>query len=254
MGDNRRIFTTNEKMVLFNEVDGRCPKCGKVLAYKKNNNINKAFEVAHIYPANPLPVEATLLINEERLSEDVNSLDNVIALCSICHKHFDNPRTIEEYRSMVRLKKKLKLDADLKNSYAHFNIESEINEILKELNDELVETELIQLNLDSLKIDQKANETLSYTLKRSIKNDVVDYFDYIRKLFIEMDKITPHKFNILASQVRGFYYRCMQSNPDQDYVFYALVDWLDNKTHSNYSNRVCEIIISYFIQDCEVFS
>lgn len=25
MGDNRRIFSDNEKMVLFNEVDGRCP-------------------------------------------------------------------------------------------------------------------------------------------------------------------------------------------------------------------------------------
>ena len=31
MGDNRRIFSDNEKMVLFNEVDGRCPICGKPL-------------------------------------------------------------------------------------------------------------------------------------------------------------------------------------------------------------------------------
>lgn len=28
MGDNRRNFSDNEKMVLFNEVDGRCPICG----------------------------------------------------------------------------------------------------------------------------------------------------------------------------------------------------------------------------------
>ena len=54
-----------------------------------------------------------MLKDEERLSKDVNSLDNVIAVCRICHKKFDTPRTIEEYRSWVRLKKKLLQDAQL---------------------------------------------------------------------------------------------------------------------------------------------
>jgi hypothetical protein len=34
MGDGRRIFTDNEKLLLFNEVDGRCPLCGVNLTYK----------------------------------------------------------------------------------------------------------------------------------------------------------------------------------------------------------------------------
>ena len=95
MGDNRRIFSDNEKMVLFNEVDGRCPICGSPLTNSKNGKIIKIFEVAHIYPANPLPSEIEVLKDEERLSEDVNSLDNVIAVCRICHKKFDTPRTEE---------------------------------------------------------------------------------------------------------------------------------------------------------------
>ena len=44
MGDNRRIFSDNEKMVLFNEVDGRCPICGKPLTNTKNGQIIKMFE------------------------------------------------------------------------------------------------------------------------------------------------------------------------------------------------------------------
>ncbi len=67
MGDNRRIFSDNEKMVLFNEVDGRCPICGKPLTNTKNGQIIKMFEVAHIYPANPRPEEVELLKDEERL-------------------------------------------------------------------------------------------------------------------------------------------------------------------------------------------
>lgn len=91
--------------------------CGKSLTNTKNGQIIKMFEVAHIYPANPRPDEIELLKDEERLSKDVNSLDNVIAVCRICHKKFDTPRTIEEYRSWVRLKKKLLQDAQLKNTY-----------------------------------------------------------------------------------------------------------------------------------------
>lgn len=253
MGDNRRIFSDNEKMVLYNEVDGRCPICGKSLTHMKKGQIIKTFDVAHIYPANPSPVEIELLKNEERLSEDVNSLDNVITVCRICHRKFDTPRTVEEYRSWVRLKKKLLQDAKLKDTYALFNVEEEIAELLRNLNDESLEEELVQLSYNSLKIEQKANKTLPFAIKRTIKNDVVDYFDYIHKIFVEMDKVTPYKFDTLAAQIKSFYCKIMQINPNQEFVYSSLVDWLNEKTDS-YSKRACEIVIAFFIQDCEVFS
>lgn len=45
----------------------------------------------------------------------------------------------------------------------------------------------------------------------------------------------------------------MQINPNQEFVYASLVDWLNEKTNS-YSKRACEIVIAFFIQDCEVFS
>lgn len=220
---------------------------------QKNGNIIKIFEVAHIYPANPRPDEMELLKDEERLSEDVNSLENVIAVCRICHKKFDTPRTVEEYRTWVRLKKKLLQDAESKNTYSLFNVEEEIKEILKKLNDESLEEEIVPLSYDSLKVDEKVNETLPFAIKRTIKNDVVDYYDYIHKMFIEIDKITPYKFDTLASQIKSFYCKTMQINTNQEFVYATLVDWLNEKTNF-YSRRACEIVVAYFIQDCEVFS
>ncbi|MCT4661861.1 MAG: HNH endonuclease [Tissierellales bacterium] len=253
MADNRREFSNNEKMLLFNEVGGRCPLCGKVLSYKKKKNIYKAFEVAHIYPANPRPEEEVLLENEGRLSEDVNDLKNVIAVCRICHKKFDTPRTIEEYRQWMRLKRKLLQDAAIRDTYEIFNIEEDIKVILEKLNDEKIEVELVQLSYDSLKIDEKANETLPFAIKRTVKNDVVDYFDYIRRNFISMNQEQPYKFETLASQVKTFYLKCMQINQNQERVYDSLVEWLNEKTNG-YSKRACEIVIAFFIQDCEVFS
>ena len=43
VNDNRRIPTDNEKMLLHNEVDGRCPMCGDSLTYKKGKRIFKSF-------------------------------------------------------------------------------------------------------------------------------------------------------------------------------------------------------------------
>jgi hypothetical protein len=251
--DNRREFSDNEKQLLFDEVHGRCPFCGKRLTHQKDGRVYKTFEIAHIYPANPRDEEVTLLNNEERLSEDVNDIKNVIAACRICHKMFDTPRTVEEYHSWMKLKRKLLQDNALKDCYALFNVESEINTVLGKLNTSSIEENLIPLSLDSLKIEEKANSSLPYAIKRSIKNDVVDYFDYIQRNFIELDKVTPYKFSTVAAQIKSFYSKCMQINNDQGQVYYALVDWLDEKT-GHYSRRACEIVISFFVQDCEVFS
>ncbi len=158
--DNRRLFSDNEKQILFDEVYGRCPICGKRLTHNKNGRIYRTFEVAHIYPANPTPDEEALLSNEERLSEDVNDLRNVVAVCRICHKKFDTPRTIEEYRTWVRMKKKLLQDSQIKDNYISFNIEDDIATIIERLNSVDIEEIGVPLSLTSLKVDEKANDTL----------------------------------------------------------------------------------------------
>lgn len=251
--DNRRKFNETEKLILFNEVGGYCPICGKKLTYVKNNKILRKFEVAHIYPANPRPDEFKLLQDEERLSEDVNSMDNVIAVCRDCHKIFDNPRTVEEYRKWVSLKKQLLNNAKIKDTYELFNIEEEITVILEKINSSDYEFEVVELSYKSLNIDQKVDTTLNYITKRTIKDDVVNYFNYIKNQFIEIDKKTPYKFETIATQIKAFYVKCKQVDTDQQRLYQTLVEWLDDKT-DNYSRRACEIVIAYFIQDCEVFS
>lgn len=66
------------------------------------------------------------------MSDDVNSLKNVVAVCRICHKKFDTPRTIDEYRTWVRMKKKLLQENEIKDNYALFNIEDGYNVALNE--------------------------------------------------------------------------------------------------------------------------
>ena len=107
MGQKRVKCSPTESEYLFSQVGGICPVCSLSLTYEKIGRLQKQYEIAHIYPLNPTDEEVELLKNEERLSDDVNSIDNLIPLCPGCHNRFDKPRTIEEYRALLTVKKQL---------------------------------------------------------------------------------------------------------------------------------------------------
>ena len=104
MSAKRKTYSAAEENAFTTEVDGKCPLCGKALFYKKGNASFKGYEIAHIYPLNATPAEVQVLKGEKRLSSDLNSSENLIALCVKCHKQFDKPRTIAEYRRLVAIK------------------------------------------------------------------------------------------------------------------------------------------------------
>ena len=254
MSNKRTGMTSNRDMILYDQVDGICPLCLKPLYYTKEKNIQKRYEVAHIYPLNPTEEEIELLKEEEKLSDDVNSLDNLIPLCLNCHEQFDKPRSVKEYRNLLKIKKRIIEESKIKNTYYLYDLEDEIRIVIKELEStDLNFDELKTLEYRVLKIEDKANKTLPNILKRQIENDVRDYFIFIQDLFKQIDKDNVCKFDTLAMQVKGFYYKCMQTTQDQAEIFDSVVNWINKKT-GNHSKKACEILVSFFIQDCEVFS
>ena len=106
MSNPRKKYSDAQNVALLSQVNGVCPLCAEILFYKKGGKSYKNYEIAHIYPLNPTPTEKTLLEHEERLSNDVNDENNVIPLCEICHGKFDKPRTVEEYRMLLGIKKR----------------------------------------------------------------------------------------------------------------------------------------------------
>lgn len=251
MSNYRKNYTDNEKLILYSQVYGICPICTKPLYHEKAGNIYKNFEIAHIYPLNPTSEEEKILENEKRLNDDVNSLDNVIPLCPDCHVKFDKARTLEEYESLYKIKEMLIRKSKIMSVYSLFNLEDEIKIVLHRL--KIQDGELAQLEYKALKVEEKANATLSPLLKKQIKNDITEYFKFIQNIFSQIDKETPDKFNTLAMQIKSFYYKCKQATQNQEEIYHIIADWLYNKT-GKFSVRACEIIVSFFIQDCEVFS
>ncbi|KAA6474136.1 MULTISPECIES: ABC-three component system protein [Bacillus] len=253
MQPNRKKLTENQNAILLSEVENMCPLCAKSLMYEKNGRNQKLFEGAHIYPLNPSSEEIELLKKEERLHEDVNNLSNIIALCGDCHKKFDNPRTVEEYRKLLSIKKNILVKNLTRAKYHDYQIETEIKQVIKLLvEEEFNEAPTNILNLTALKLDQKANKTLNGITKRKIRNEITDYYLYIKQQFKQLDKQYPNSFDVIATQIKSFYLIISRSETSQEVIYEQLTEWLSKKTE-NSSLGACGIIISFFIQNCEVF-
>jgi len=252
MNNIRRKPSVNENFMLFSEVESLCPLCAKILMYSKNGKKINLFEAAHIYPLNPTADEIELLKDEERLTVDINHIDNFIALCRDCHKKFDKPRTVEEYRKLFSIKKALINRNLTRASYHEYQVEIEIRKVLMLLLKETNVIDSITLRLDAVKLDDKADKTLTRFTKRRIRNDITEYYLYIQEQFKQLDKQYPKTFATIASQVKTFYLKITKNEESQELIYETLTEWLSKKTE-NSSLSACGIIISFFIQNCEVF-
>lgn len=255
MDTKREGFTENDKLILFSEVEGMCPLCPTALMYEKNSQNRKNFEIAHIYPLNPKKEELELLKDEEKLSTDPNDLKNLICLCVSCHTKFDKPRTLEEYRELVALKKTLLRQTKDKSLWGDTKIENDIKEIIRILATEEIDLSKEDiLKYDPKKIDKKVNDTITILTKRKIHRNVQDYFQIVKSKFIELDKITPLTTETISAQIKTHYLLLCKEHKEvnQKIIFDALVSWLSKRTKQD-NDEASEIIISYFIQNCEVF-
>jgi len=246
----RKQYTPNEYIMLYNEVDGLCPLCGIKLIYEKGNKLNKRVNLAHIYPHSPTPSEKDLLQDVENLSEDREDLKNIIWLCPNCHENFDKPRTIDGYNKLLNIKKRILENKDIKDTFYDYKIENDIKDILQHLTKNDVVNNL-KLKYNPKVIDDKLNSTMASITKRKIKLDVSEYFHIVKQELQNLDAITPNKATKIATQIKSFYLEVSEKSNNYEVIYEGLVDWLHSKTNIN--KEASSIVISYFVQNCEVF-
>ncbi|EHW0633951.1 HNH endonuclease [Vibrio vulnificus] len=256
--DNRKKPTENKVRFLHGEVNGKCPKCNKVLIIEKNGRYTNMGEIAHIYPCNPLPHEVELLKGQELLHEDVNDLANQIALCTGCHTTFDNPRTLESYIEMVEIKKSILAQKKLEKKRDSIKIEQEINKVLNWLSeycaaDDEAQNRNMEPDYDVKELDKKANETLKFRTKQKIKSNIREFYAHINKELAALDTMHDDVSSEIRVEVKHYYIALKRLGYDQTRIFKEMTNWMMQNSTCECSDT-CEIMVSFFVQDCEVFS
>lgn len=250
--DHPRVqFPAPVVLSLCNQVDQVCPLCGCPLFSIKRGRRFREFEIAHIYPLNPKPDEIVLLKDEPRLADDPNHDNNLIPLCMGCHSDFDNPKTLAGYRRLLEIKSNLIADDERRQTLHAFQIEQEIAMVINDISDSHANFG-VELSYDAKAIDSKLNDTIAPLTKMRIKLDVQAFYPFIRERFADIERATPGKATLIATQVKAFYLKRRIEKVSQQQIYHDVVDWILAKSGSK-SRQAAEAIAAFFVQNCEIF-
>ncbi len=254
MGNKRESYSDNEHSILYAETNGICPLCANPILAKKKGSKKpiKRYELAHIYPLNPTPFQVKVLIDYP-VPVEINGLENIIALCSSCHDNYDKDFKLEELIKLKEMKTRFLNDTKARESISKYPIEEEIYEILDVIidhDDINMNTREIDLNLST--VDQKLKTGMNKLQVRQIKINAADYYIRIRnriKLLEQQDQLSV---KLLQSQIKTFSLAMQKQYPDnKELVFNYISNWISKKT--NKALIAVEILVAFFIQNCEVF-
>lgn len=220
---------------LILESNGICPNdnCYQPLYVTSNNGKTAAnYEIAQIDP---------------KLKPD--SYENLIALCPKCKNKYLLSPSQDDIKRMADIKRHLMLEANAIEALADSKIEEGVNRVLRKISTTPF-TELIPLNYDPVEVKRKIKRD-NVPLFIKIQSSVNIYYLYVENLFQQLSKEGQLRFEPFSMQVKLNYWNLRDQGLSQSDIYYKLVDWLAKNT--NESKEPCEVIISYFVQKCEVF-
>lgn len=251
--EGRIQLSKNRFAKLISEVDGLCPLCQENLIVMRNGQTTNLSQAAHIYPHSPTDSEKELLKDVPRLSDDPESIENLIMLCPNCHHKFDNPRTIADYMTLYNLKKRLINLNMAREYYRKHSLEADLVALFNSIEAIDIEANSQQLSYKVMTVRSKMSKDASRSTVQRVIRDVRDYYLPIQEALVQLEHDTPGKSDLIAKQVSLFYSELRQKDLSQDEIYQIICDWFDRKSCQQHS-ILTPLITAYYIQNCEVFS
>jgi len=217
------IAIDSHSLVLLAGTGCKCQKCSRILGIKKEgNDVNYAKVV--------------------RLSET----DDVV-LCVDCEREMQSASE-QDKLSLLSEKHDLENLMVAREATSRYTIEKQIEQVLRDV-DLMVVTEETQLKIEPVKVENKITEK---RLKERILFDVRQLYEGVNNALDRLSGENELNVDKFAKSVKRMYEDASESLTSQSAIYNLLVETLFDKTGHKY-REACEIIISYFVQRCEVF-
>lgn len=215
------------------ETKGKCPNdnCNKPLYVRNAEKTTENFTVTVIDP-----------------SESKDSYANLIALCHDCYKRYLLSQNDASIMRMKEIKQMLAEEELVGETVAQLPIETGVERLLRKIADGS-SVPAITLVMDPVRVDEKITTDRALLLK--VTSYVNGYYTEVHEICKALDKEGILKFNSFCRKIKYSYETLEDLNLKQMEIFQRMVDWLSSTT--NEESLYCEIVISYFIQKCEVF-
>ena len=254
-----KVSTSTRDLIFLREVDSTCPITRKPLvSYNKEGALVESYEIIKIYPSfDGILIRQDEIPDKER-PDDLNAPSNLIAV---------DKKVAASYKADPDLATYLKL----KNAKAYALERAKKTEIKKLLTDKIrlneqlkaVVSRLASLQTDSVVTKKLRMEPLeldkkilpeNVSLKKEIRDAVVDHMSEIQKLFAQCQLEKVINTSTITNDMAVAYDAVKGKGYSQNMVFDELADWiLDSLQLGDECRYACRLIVSYFVQDCEVF-
>lgn len=219
---------------LLNEVSHCCPfpGCGRTLTKTNAGKAVESYEVT--------------LIDREKAPE----ISNLLALCPQCYATYLLDDSKKVRKELQQTKKVLEGHNQNVTLLDDLPLEKGIIGVIKKIK-KLKEKDLTEASLEPKEIRQKLNPSDDFALYCQVKFFVTTYFVRIREIMINLDKRGEIDYDEVQNQIHAIYKRLKKAKKSKVEIFNEIVDKIHRVTLQDIT--YCQIVVSYFIQSCEVF-
>ena len=128
-------------------------------------------------------------------------------------------------------------------------MEKEISQVLEALSD-ADPTELPTFQYTPVEVKQKIpNDKMLFS---KVWTNVVQYFPFVEDKLKQLNNERRLTYEKISGDVKRAYLEFATDEQDKEVIFNRLCEWLAEKAQTD-KKSACEAIISYYIQNCEVF-
>ena len=238
-----------EDAPLLAEANYECPLCHKKLVDTVKGQAVKRYRITQIFPDDLDPATAAEFNAVYAAPKRLDIPDNLIALHEECSDRYLLSPTVEEYKKLREIKEEIARNFAAKLAVNSIQLEDDIRTVLDALSQIRDASELVQLEYDALHIDEKF-EPENFILKNETQLQVVMYYRYIEKVFSESEA----DFDMIAAEIKISSQKLEKAGLSQPDVVAQLSEWIRNKAGLGSDRQLaCNIVVSFFIQNCEVF-
>lgn len=234
---------------LLAEANYECPLCHNKLVDTIKGQAVKKYRITQIFPDGLDDKTAAEFANVYPAPNKLDVPDNFIALDEGCAERYLLSPTAEEYRNLYEIKIQLAKNYAAKLAVNSMQLEDDIRTVLDALNTISDASELVELEYEALRLDEKFDAE-NFILKNETQMQVVTYYRYIEKVFSNSNA----DFDMIASEIKVSSMKLEKAGLSQSDVISQLSEWIRNKAGLGTKSRLaCNIVVSFFIQNCEVF-
>lgn len=219
------------KMALVSEVYSKCPFCNHELIERVGEDAVETYKIIK-FPF------------DERFGRP-----DYLAVCKNCFEKYSNVSDNEILSSLCYKKKTILSKKSFERSVDALEMEKEIGEVLDALTDADFE-KLPQFQYDPVEVRKKITD--DNILFNKIWANVVQYFPFVEDKLKQLNNERRLTYEKISGDVKRAYLEFATNETRKEVIFNQLCDWLAKKAQTD-NKSACEVIISYYVQNCEVF-